>query len=225
MRAKVPDSIIKLANTPLEQQLIYEQYHGKKATARQRQASAKSSYTMKRIKREEVSHYASAKQLKQSPAEREDLSSSYQKLEKNKTRADREGSYSLNWQKLGEIDSGEMKNMLAGDHFQVDELIAEEDLEDKEYLSVFNLNPDNRNQQRAEEKKKNDILNYGKMRISASPLARLREQPPAYYSPIMSQKKKNQNLIDNTRNRANQIQRNDIKRYEDLIQKRNRPGR
>ena len=213
-----------MASIPLEKDLIYQMAHGRPTTFRQRQASAKSSYAIKKHSKRAISKYSSVNNLQKFKKENEHLTSSYMRMEKDKHKFEQEGQAKVNWQKLESLKADDLKKYVH-DNVQVEEMIADEDTEDKEYLSVFNLNPENKNLQMLEQEKKQKLANYGVKSVMASPLANIRHNPSSYLQKGARNKQQPSSLANETRDRADVIRRNEINRHEELIRKRNRPGR
>lgn len=170
LRAKVPDSIIALANTPLKKDLHLDE-HGNPINSyvntkltRNTQHSRSSMTLRKGLRHPQKS----TPQIDHSKAE---MSSrmSYLIMEKKKHVV--EGTAKVNWQSLEKMKVNDLKGFLNED-FEPTDLIGYEEPEDKEYLSAFNLDPSRKSKQEKKVKRDNELMSYGVYRGVLPPLSK-----------------------------------------------------
>lgn len=170
LRAKVPDSIIALANTPLKKDLHLDE-HGNPITSyvntnlTRNPQHSKSSMTLRQGLRRP------AQSTPRRDASKAEISSrlSYLVMEKKKHVV--EGTAKVNWQSLEKMKVNDLKGFLNED-FEPTDLIGYEEPEDKEYLSAFNLDPGRKSREDRKAKRDQSMMSYGVFREVLPPLSK-----------------------------------------------------
>ena len=168
LRAKVPESIVALANTPLKKDLHLDE-HGRpivgfvntKLTRNHNQT--KSSLTL----RKGIKHPQMLYPLRGDP--KGELSSRFSYLAMEKKKHISEGTAKVNWQSLEKMKANDLKGFLTED-FEPTDLIGYEEPEDKEYLSAFNLDPERKHAEDRKFRRNHELMNYGRVKRSLPPL-------------------------------------------------------
>jgi hypothetical protein len=154
LRAKVPDSIIALANTPLKKDLHLDE-HGNPIN----------SYVNTKLTRN-TQHSRSSMTLRKGLRHPQ---KSTPRIDQSKHVA--EGTAKVNWQSLEKMKVNDLKGFLNED-FEPTDLIGYEEPEDKEYLSAFNLDPSRKSKQEKKVKRDNELMSYGVYRGVLPPLSK-----------------------------------------------------
>lgn len=208
LRARVPDSIVALANTPLKKDLQVDEfgkpisgYVNTKLTRNYNQT--KSNISLSRG----IKHPQIVNSLRLDSKSDISAKNSYLAMEKKKHIV--EGNTKVNWQSLEKMKVNDLKGFQT-ENFELTELIGYEDPEDKEYLRAFNLDPEKKQLEDRKVRRQQEMMSYGIVKRSLPRLESKRSftrmdpyrTPAADPLPLISRNRFSDRNVNISRNHA-----------------------